>query len=305
MKAGEKKPFVPVFVGSTFSDLKPYRRVVRDALTQLETMVRGMEQFGSKPGSPIDECLRIVQSCQVYVGLFGMRYGSIPDGHSKSMTHLEYDEAQVSKLPSLIYILDEENQPVLPKNVEFGAGAEKLRELKAALKKCHTVSFFTTPEDLRARILHDVPDLLKRMGAEVTGALAPVSVQSDDEILRQFEMLPKLFSGRPVMVEFTTNKKFHSAFPDACYALGLEIGATVVDRLTLSTGMAIQIFAERELALELCKIPMGTTVMANAVTGFGTYNQPCFVDDDIVLTRETELGVVIKEIVSTSPGGKA
>jgi hypothetical protein len=305
MKVGEKKPYVPIFVGSTFSDMKPYRRVVRDGLAQLETIVRGMEQFGSKPGSPMEECLRIVKSCQVYLGLFGMRYGSIPDGHSKSMTHLEYDEAQDSKLPSLIYILDEENQPVLPKDIEFGSGADKLRELKAILKKRHTVSFFTTPEDLRARILHDVPDLLKRMGAEVTGALTLDKDQSDAEILRQFEILPKLFSGRPVVIQFTTRKTFHSAFAEACFALGLEIGATVVDKLALSTGLAIQIFAERELALELCKIPKGSTITANAVTAFGAYNQPCFVDDDIVLTRETELGVVIKELLSTNSGGKA
>jgi Domain of unknown function (DUF4062) len=100
--------------------MQPYRRAVRDALAQLETVVRGMEQFGSKPGSPADECLQLVRSCQVYVGLFGMRYGSIPDGYTKSMTHLEYDQAQASKLPSLIYLIDEENQTVLPKDVEFG-----------------------------------------------------------------------------------------------------------------------------------------------------------------------------------------
>ncbi len=126
MKVGEKKQYVPIFVGSTFSDMQLYRRVVRDAMTQLETIVRGMEQFGSKPGSPLEECLQIVKSCQVYVGLFGMRYGSIPDGQEKSMTHLEYDAAQESQLPSLIYIIDEENQPILPKDIEFGPGAEKL-----------------------------------------------------------------------------------------------------------------------------------------------------------------------------------
>jgi len=60
MRMGEKKPYLPVFVGSTFADLQLYRRAVQDALTQLETIVRGMEHFGSKPGRPMDECLRIV-----------------------------------------------------------------------------------------------------------------------------------------------------------------------------------------------------------------------------------------------------
>lgn len=188
MKLGEKKPYIPIFVGSTFTDMQLYRRAVREALAQLETIVRGMEQFGSKPGGPVDECLRIVSSCDVYVGLFGMRYGTVPEGHEKSMTHLEYDEAQRCKLPSLIYIIDEENQPVLPKDIEFGPGADKLALLKAELKKRHVVSFFTTPEDLRARILHDVPDLLRNIGAEVSGELLFDSAQSDADVLRSFEM---------------------------------------------------------------------------------------------------------------------
>jgi len=55
MRVGERKPYLPVFVGSTFVDLQLYRRAVRDALAQLEAIVRGMEHFGSKPGLPVDE----------------------------------------------------------------------------------------------------------------------------------------------------------------------------------------------------------------------------------------------------------
>ena len=97
------------------------------------------------PGRPVDECLRVVGSCQVYLGLFAMRYSSIPDGYDRSMTHLEYDEAQRLELPSLIYIIDEENQPILPKHVETGPGAEKLRELKERLEEtpCRQLLYYT------------------------------------------------------------------------------------------------------------------------------------------------------------------
>jgi hypothetical protein len=107
MAQATTRPNVPVFVSSTFTDMQVYRRKIQDALTQLETVVRGMEQFGSKPGSPMDECLNVVQSCRLYVGVFGMRYGTVPDGHDKSMTQIEYDEAQRLGLPSLIYLLNE------------------------------------------------------------------------------------------------------------------------------------------------------------------------------------------------------
>jgi hypothetical protein len=205
-----------VFVGSTFVDLQSYRRSVRDALAQLEAIVRGMEHFGSKPGRPVDECLGVVASCKVYIGIFGMRYGSIPDGYDRSMTHLEYDEAQRSELPSLIYLIDEDNQPLLPKYVETGPGAEKLRAFKEHLKKRHIVSFYATPEDLRARILHDVPALLKEIGAEISDHLALTEAPADIEVLQQFERLPKLFAGIPVTIEFVNDGDFRSAFAEEC-----------------------------------------------------------------------------------------
>ena|SRR2546427_4637978 len=94
-----------VFVGSTFTDLEKHRRAVREAIHRLEGVVRGMEYFGSLPGTPKEECLRIVRSCRLYVGIFAMRYGTIDLDTGKSLTHLEYEEAQRLSLPSLIYLL--------------------------------------------------------------------------------------------------------------------------------------------------------------------------------------------------------
>ena len=225
MAQATTRPNVPVFVSSTFIDLQVYRRKIQDALTQLETVVRGMEQFGSKPGSPVEECLKVVQSCRLYVGVFGMRYGSIPDGYDKSMTHIEYDEAQRLVLPSLIYILNE-NQPIPPKDVDTGIGAEKLEALKTQLKKRHTVSFFTTPEDPQTRIMHDIPTQFESMGVEVAGGLINVEEISDREILKDFEILPKLFSGRQVTIEFQM-RDVRAAYPEDCIALHLEHVAAV------------------------------------------------------------------------------
>lgn len=159
-KPDEHKQHVPVFVGSTYEDLKPYRAAVTDALVRLEYTVRGMEYFGSKPGSPKEECLKAVQSCRVYIGIFAMRYGSVDEETGKSMTHLECDEAQRLKLPTLIYLLDEQNQPVLAGHVDTGENAHRLRNLKDELKRQFIVSFFTTPEDLARRVVQDLPPML-------------------------------------------------------------------------------------------------------------------------------------------------
>ena len=297
MEVGEPKQYIPIFVGSTFVDLQPYRRAVRDALSQLEAIVRGMEYFGSKPGSPVEECLEVVRSCKVYIGVFGMRYGTIPDGYERSMTHLEYDEAQKLSLPSLIYIIDEDNQAILPKYVETGEGAKKLKELKEMLIKRHVVSFFTTPEDLAGKILHDVPEALKRIGAKIEGKLELTSEPDSEELLRQFSLLPKLFRGKEVIVQFINPGDFRAVFSETCAALNLEAGASVCSNLKLSTGDNYYVFGENNLALALCKIPKMAKVRARAQTIFGTVKRVDWTDDGPITTLETENGLLIKEIL--------
>jgi len=293
------RPNIPVFVSSTFTDMQAYRRKVRDALTQLEAVVRGMEQFGSRPGSPVEECLRIVRSCRLYIGVFGMRYGSVPDGYEKSMTHLEYDEAQKLELPSLIYIL-EENQMIPAKDVEIGPGAEKLRALKEQLTKRHTVSFFTTPEDLQSRITHDVRAQLDRMGVEVTDGIGTTEEIDDIEVLKKFEILPKLFSGRQVTIEFPMGN-IRSAFTEDCVALHLEPGATVACQATIDSGQMFYIYGEREIAIQLLSVPKGSSVKARANTAFGTTMQVLWTEDAPLPEMRAETGLVITQILSVEP----
>lgn len=154
---------IPVFVGSTYLDLQPYRDAVREALHRIEVVARGMEYFGASADPPREECLRAVRSCSAYIGIFGMRYGSIDPESGKSMTHLEYEHAQHLRLPSLIYLIDEHNQPILPKFVDTGEDAAKLSGLKHELKSRFTVSFFTTPDDLGRRISQDLPRIIARI----------------------------------------------------------------------------------------------------------------------------------------------
>lgn len=297
------KQHVPIFVGSTFEDLKEYRGAVRDALAQLETIVRGMEYFGSKPGSPVDECLAAVRSCRVYLGIFGMRYGSVPEGHDRSMTHLEYEEAQRSELPSLIYLLDEESQPVLPKHVETGPGAEALRALKDQLKKHHVVSTFTTPDDLARRVLHDVPEVLRTLGAIVEGEL-PDKDATSEQVLARFQILPKRFRGRDVVVEFVMDG-FSSVPADTCKALRLEVGATVSDYTSLANGRAFHVYASGDLAERVLDIEKGSKVRAEAVTVYGTTSEVQYHEDGSFANIQEHEGIHIKRILLVTPAEKA
>jgi hypothetical protein len=294
MKPGAIKQHVPVFVGSTFVDLQSYRDAVRAALDQIEAIARGMEYFGSRPGSPVDECLQVVKSCKIYICIFGMRYGSVPDGHSQSMTHLEYDEAQRVGLPSLVYLIDEQRQAVLPKDIEFGPGAGKLIELKEQLKKRHTVSFFTTPDDLRARILHDLPALLIDIGAEVTQDSIYSDHVDSGELFRNFNALPKMFAGRELLLEMKIVSRFTESQSEDCGALGLEDGASVRGYAQIAEDLDFHVYGERENAIALLDLQTSARLRARIVTAFGTYKRIWWGDDGPITEPDKVKALVIK-----------
>ena len=87
------------------------------------------------------------------------------------------------ELPTLIYLIDEQNQPVLPKFVDTGDKAKLLQELKDELKRKYMVSFFTTPEDLAKRITQDLPPILEQIGVKIESEPSEVIHADAKEIL--------------------------------------------------------------------------------------------------------------------------
>src|SRR5581483_3164873 len=161
-----------IFVGSTFKDLQPYRKAVEETLHQLELGVVGMEYFGARPDAPLEVCLAEVRRCQAYIGIFGARYGSVDAKAGKSVTQLEYEEAQRLRLPSLIYLMDEEKQPVPVDDVDTVDSARLLQEFKTLLMRNHTFGKFTTPADLARQIALDVRHMAGSSGRQELRAAA-------------------------------------------------------------------------------------------------------------------------------------
>ena len=167
-----------LFISSTFVDLERHRFLVRDAVAKLEFGSKAMELFGALPDTPKEECLRLVRTAQAYVGIFGMRYGHVDPATSKSLTQLEYEEAQAIRLPTLIYLIDEGAHPVLPKHVETGPSAEKLSTFKSHLKRSHVVNLFSSPDDLAAKVTQDVVRLLSRAKAPDGRVMAQLALNA-------------------------------------------------------------------------------------------------------------------------------
>ena len=85
-----------IYLSSTYSDLKECREVVYRTLRQMRHDVIAMEDYVATDSRPVDKCLADVAACEVYVGIFAWRYGSIPpkdNPDQKSITELEYRKA--------------------------------------------------------------------------------------------------------------------------------------------------------------------------------------------------------------------
>lgn len=155
-----------IFLSSTYSDLVDYRQKAIDVITSLKQHYEGMEIFGADERTPLEVMLDKLSYCQIYVGIIGMRYGSVDKATNKSYTQLEYERAMELKIPCLIYIIDEERARIAPKDVEKGAAAELLDAFKNQLRSSHIVKQFDSVETLGGALLHDIPQVIDRLKAE-------------------------------------------------------------------------------------------------------------------------------------------
>lgn len=156
-----------IYLSSTLKDLLPEREAVRQALAG-KAVVK--ESYDADEDSVRDSCLNDVESCEIYVGIIGLRYGFIPPGESKSITELEFDKAQASGKRILLFIKNpafilapftdahtKEHDPVL---------IESLRtRLSAGNQGFPRPAVFDDPADLKVKLLRSL--------VRVDGAEAP------------------------------------------------------------------------------------------------------------------------------------
>ena len=255
MATTQERMNVPIFVSSTYEDLKAYRDEVERSITYMNQTIKGMEFFGSTPERPLDKCLQTVRECKLYIGIIGMRYGSVEEDSGKSFTELEYDEAVKNRIPVLIYILDE-NHPIASRFVDKGEGAEKLEAFKSRLKKAHVVSSFTTPADLGKKVTQDLMNELKKDRAiEDSLRTLPYDTEGGDyEILRGFLRRPYKYYGQEIILDMLLTPNQTSSVKVAlCKGLGLQVGDVSGIRATAKSpdgkeSSSIQLYGEGEMA---------------------------------------------------------
>src|SRR5436189_700933 len=87
-------PVKKVMISSTARDLPEHRQKVEEACKRLQMFQADMmEHLTAEDADALEVSLRIVDSADLYIGVFAYRYGYVPEGQSISVTEAEYDRA--------------------------------------------------------------------------------------------------------------------------------------------------------------------------------------------------------------------
>jgi hypothetical protein len=148
-----------VIVSSTVLDLPGHRQKVRDACLRLRLLPLMMEQLPASSADAVRVSRGLVNDAHMYVGVFGHRYGFVPDGQETSITEMEYELAKQRGIERLIFVMADDH-PIVIGDVEFGGGRQKIAALKDRLLAENTVGFFHSPEDLSASVIFSLSHYL-------------------------------------------------------------------------------------------------------------------------------------------------
>lgn len=157
VKSGAKS----VFVSSTYKDLVNYRKAVKEQISKRKMVFIGMEHFGANPDNhpPASVIIEEVRKADIYIGIFGVRYGYIDQATGLSMTELEYQEAKSLNMPMLLYVI-KDSANVRVSDIETNdRGREKLKELKEEILTNKVIYKFDTIVDLEKQVYADLEKL--------------------------------------------------------------------------------------------------------------------------------------------------
>lgn len=164
-----------IMVSSTVRDLHEHRQVVLDACIRQGMLPKMMEHLGAADDGGLAESMRLVDEADVYLAILGHRYGHVPKGKTKSITHYEYERATRRGIPRLIFVMHEDH-PVRAGDIDKGNGGVKLEKFKQKLLEDHTVNFFRSAEELRGLVVNTLSGLRK-------GSADPAVASSEEPVL--------------------------------------------------------------------------------------------------------------------------
>ncbi len=194
-----------VFISSTSIDLPEHRPKVAEACRRKGCEPIGMEVWPAEEGGAIDACLREVDQADIFIGVYGFRYGWVPPREKRSICEIEYERAQQGNKPCLLFFMDDKH-PLPADCFEIGKGAVRLKKFKERLRKKHLSSrSFTTGNDLCGLVIQALDQHLAlhavsgapRAATKTTADPPPATIDCPYRDLRAFtEADAPFFFGR-------------------------------------------------------------------------------------------------------------
>lgn len=149
-----------IYISSTYSDLKKERNAAAEAVRQLEHTAVIMEDYTATEQKPLDKCLEDVRGCDIYIGIIAYRYGFIPEGYQKSITHLEYEEAHNQGIPRLLFMIGDEAPWPKKKHDEDSV---KISAFRKTISREHTISILKDGAELPLKVTAALSNEIKEL----------------------------------------------------------------------------------------------------------------------------------------------
>jgi hypothetical protein len=143
-----------IFISSTMTDLQAERQAVEQAIANLRLEAVRAETLGSQPVPSRQACLEMARQCDIYLGIYGVRYGWVPPGDHVSVTEMEFQEARKQGKDILVYVKE------VPEREE--AQVEFLRRVEDFDEGYFRRPYFTTCEQLAEWVKVDIAGLVSR-----------------------------------------------------------------------------------------------------------------------------------------------
>jgi hypothetical protein len=122
-----------------------------------------MADFAATDQPPASVCIQKVKGNDVYIGIFGLRYGSpVRDQPEISYTELELKTATAMGIPRLVFMVDSGSEQLgLPPNalIDHTYGTRQAAFLQRVKESGLTVQLFRNPDDLSALVERSLRDL--------------------------------------------------------------------------------------------------------------------------------------------------
>jgi tetratricopeptide (TPR) repeat protein len=167
---------IDVMISSTSLDLPEHRKQAQQAVIDKGMYPRAMESLTALAHhDAISISMKMVDDAEVYVGIFGQRYGYIPaetpedkarNPNRLSITEMEYRRAIARGIPVLVFIMSDDHPAPDTTGMtvkqrreaderffeQTDEGKEKLKALKDELGKKHIAKWFASPIELHYQI---------------------------------------------------------------------------------------------------------------------------------------------------------